>query len=348
MLLKFYRMVRSHGQVLQTDKTLSDKRCSESIGDFSAKMYSLLSKSDENIFFSPLSIAACLQMVHHGAKGNTKKQISDVMGILGIADEDILSFYYHLIKTLNRSEDDFTALSVANRVWIKDNYKVLEDYKELLQEKLHADIISNPFTDPSLVAEEVNGWVSDSTNAMITKLVDPSMITDLTRLILCNAIYFKGLWDRPFDTCNEADFHVSAKKTQKVQMMQYYRNLELMYGENSVARYVLLPYKGNKDINMMIILPQVPYQLCQVEEQIVKAGVIDEWYKSVTSRDVNLKLPKFKFEEEYDLKELLVQMGAEDMFMPGIADFSGVNGEFLYAVYNLHVIKLCDVLTTCI
>lgn len=313
---------------MNSDKSISHKRCSESIGDFSTRLYSLLSQTDDNIFFSPLSIAACLQMVHQGAKGNTRKQLGDVMGILGIDDTDILSFYHDLIKSLNKREDDCTKLAVANRVWIKDNFNVLKEYKRVLQHDLHADIISNPFSDPELVANEVNGWVADSTNNMIKELISPSMINDLTRMILCNAIYFKGLWVDAFDSSQEEDFHLNAKETAKVQMMRYYKNKNLMYGENSVARYVLLPYKGNKDINMMIILPQVPYQLRQVEEQIVKAGVTDEWYKSVTSREVNLALPKFRFEEQYDLKTLLCQMGAGEMFEAGVADFSGINGEF--------------------
>jgi len=211
-------------------------------------------------------------------------------------------------------------------------------YKRVLQQDLHAEIISNPFSDPELVANEVNGWVADSTNNMIKELISPSMINDLTRMILCNAIYFKGLWVDAFDSSQEEDFHLNAKETAKVQMMRYYKNKNLMYGENSVARYVLLPYKGNKDINMMIILPQVPYQLRQVEEQIVKAGVTDEWYKSVTSREVNLALPKFRFEEQYDLKTLLCQMGAGEMFEAGVADFSGINGipDDLFVSHAVH------------
>ena len=319
----------SQGQFVNSDKSTVRKRCAESIGDFSAKLYGHLCKSDKNIFFSPLSIAACLQMVHHGAKGNTKRQTSDVMGILGIDDADILSFYHDTISSLNAEEDSFTSLAVANRVWIKDNFSVLDAYKQMLQEQLHADIIRDPFTQPNKVADEVNGWVSKSTKGMIKELISPDMINGLTRLILCNAIYFKGLWTNTFDTSDEEDFHLNAKETQKVQMMRHHSNKSMMYGENDVARYVIIPYKGRKGISMMVILPQVPYQLQKVEQKITeRPGVVNEWFKSTSSRDVNLKLPKFKFEEKYDLKELLIQLGITDMFDEGVADFSGINGEF--------------------
>jgi serpin B len=267
-------------------------------------------------------------MVHHGAKGNTKQQTSDVMGILGIDDADILSFYDEIISALNSEEDSLTSLAVANRVWIKDTFAILDSYKRMLQDQLHADIISNPFSDPNSVADEVNGWVSKTTKGMIDKLIQPSMINSLTRLILCNAIYFKGLWKHTFDTSDEEDFHLNAKTKKKVQMMRYHTNNKMQYGENDVARYLIIPYKGAKRMSMMVILPQVPYQLQKVEKKISKRpGVVNEWFKATSSREVNLKLPKFKFEEEYDLKELLQQLGITDMFDEGVADFSGINGK---------------------
>ena len=257
----------SQGQFLNQDKSTVRKRCAESICDFSAKLYGhLCNKSDKNIFFSPLSIAVCLQMVHHGAKGNTKRQTSDVMGILGIEDADILSFYHDTIASLNSEEDKYkcATIDVANRVWIKDNFAVLDAYKQMLQDQLHADIIKNPFTDPEGVANEVNEWVSKSTKGMIKELITPAMINGMTRLILCNAIYFKGLWTHSFDTSDEEDFHLSAKETKKVQMMRHNKAMKMMYGENGVARYVIIPYKGRKGLSMMVILPQVPYQLQEV------------------------------------------------------------------------------------
>ena len=314
---------------MTADKSTVRKRCAESIGDFSAKLYGHLSgKSEGNIFFSPLSIAACLQMVHHGSKGNTKQQTSEVMGILGIEDTDILSFYHDTLSALNSEEDKLTCLSVANRVWIKENFEVLDSYKDMLQKQLLADIIRNPFSDPNSVAEEINGWVSKSTKGMIKELIQPSMINALTRLVLCNAIYFKGLWQNKFDTSDEEDFHLNAKETKKVQMMRYHTNKIMLYGENDVARYVIIPYKGSKGISMMVILPQVPYQLQKVEKKINKRpGVINEWFKSASNREVNLKLPKFKFEEKYDLKELLKELGITDMFDLDTADFSGITGK---------------------
>ena len=263
-------MSRSQGNVMSSDKSTLTKRCKESISDFSAKLYSQLYKSEKNIFFSPLSIATCLQMVYHGSKGNTKQQCADVMGTLGIEDVDLLSFYKDLIAALN-SKDEDTKLSLANKVWIKDHFAVHDDYKKMLQEQLDADVVRNPFSDPKAVADEVNGWVKGQTQGMIEELINPSAITDLTRLILCNAIYFKGLWQTPFDTSETEKFHLNAKETKDVTMMRHHGDKSMLYGENDVARFVSLRYKGAKNMSMMVILPQVCaaplqsyYHMCNV------------------------------------------------------------------------------------
>ena len=320
---------RSTADILTSDKTTATKRCAESVGDFSAKLYAqIASKTEGNVFFSPLSVAACLQMVHQGARGSTRAQTAEVMSQAGIAEEDILGFYQDLLTSLS-AQDEHATVSLANKVWIKDNYTVLEEYTKMLQCSLHADIARNPFTDPGAAADEVNNWVAKSTGGMIKQLIEPSMINPLTRLILCNAIYFKGLWEHPFDSAADEEFHVSARERKTVKMMRHNRAKELAYGENDVARWVVLPYRGNMDLRMMVLLPQVPFQLGQVEESICKAGVIEQWLKAAGPRDVNVKLPKFKFEQKYDLKEVLREMGVTDLFSEGVADLSGVDGELM-------------------
>lgn len=328
----------SQGSVIASDKTTVEKRCKESIGDFSARLYEQLYQQPGNIFYSPLSIATCLQLVYHGAKGNTKKQMSEVLSLLGVEDEDVLSFYEQLMLALNSTDNNDVLLSLANKVWIKDNFKVLDTYSDVLKDRLRSNVASNPFTDPMAVTKEVNSWVDGQTKGMIKEILTPDMIDSATRMVLCNAVYFKGLWVHPFDFSEDEDFHLNAKDKVKVKMMMHRSSKRMMYGENDVARFVCMDYKGRSQMTMMIILPQVPYQLKKVEEKIMKPGVLNDWFMSMGSKEVMLKMPKFKFEEKYDLAALLKGMGVTDMFDGTKADFSGINGnpDDLYVAAAVH------------
>ena len=250
-----------------------------------------------------------------------------VLSLLGVEDEDVLSFYEQLMLALRSTDNNDFSLSLANKVWIKDNFKVLDTYTDILNDRLRSRVATNPFSDPQAVAKEVNSWVDGETRGMIKEILTPQMINSLTRMVLCNAVYFKGLWVHPFDFTENEDFHLNAKDKVKVKMMMHHSAKRMMYGENDVARFVCMDYKGRSQMTMMIILPQVPYQLKKVEEQIMKPGVLNDWFMSMGYREVMLKMPKFKFEEKYDLKELLQKMGVKDMFSMADADFSGINGK---------------------
>lgn len=310
-------------EALQAAGTTAQMLCKESVSAFSAKLFQQMQGTQGNIFFSPLSIATCLQMVYQGAGGSTKAQCAELMGLTDLTDQDILTYFKGLISTLNMA-DEHSSLTLANKVWAHDNMPLLDHYRNMLSESLDADIQPDPFTNPAAVAKSVNGWVEKKTGGMIKELITADAINNLTRLVLCNAIYFKGLWLSPFKTTKREPFHLNAKEQVTVDMMR--QESDMGYGETDLARFVTLRYKGKRNMSMVAVLPQVPFQLNTVEQELCKPGTIQTWFKQARRRKVNLAMPKFSFEQSHDLRQVLEAMGMTEMFSDCSANFENING----------------------
>ena len=181
-------------------------------------------------------------------------------------------------------------------------------------------------------AEIINGWVSEETNGKIPTIVSPAHFGscdpppwDCTRLVLTNAIYFKGLWaeDYEFDEKDtEEDFFNRADgSTVKVPMMRQKRKLRYAEGDNYQA--VQLPYQGRR-LAMFIFLP-APGKFDEFAAGLnseTLSGFNDSWNERV----VDLTMPRFEMEKSVDAKAVLQKLGMTDAFnpAPGVADFSGM------------------------
>jgi len=195
--------------------------------------------------------------------------------------------------------------------------------------------------DSSGSAETINKWVAEKTNNKVPEIVPASAIGSRTRLILVNAIYFKGDWKEKFDakSTRDADFDVSPTEKVKVKMM-HLSDEKFYYGKNDELKCqaVELPYAGGT-LNMFIILPDhKATSLTEVEKKLTFDDLsgIRQKFKMI-HQEVNLFLPKFKLDEKLSLAEALSGMGMKDLFMEGLADLSGVDGsKELYVSQVLH------------
>jgi len=176
-------------------------------------------------------------------------------------------------------------------------------------------------------------------------IVDESAIDEQTRLILVNAVYFKGEWLQTFDAhaTRENDFHVSQTETVKVQMM--YMQKTFYYGEsdNIKCQVIELPYVGKIEFlhqwpSMFIILPSQSVTLAEVEKKLTSDDLMNARERfQMASTEVKLWLPKFQLDEKLSLVEALSGMGIKDLFVDGAADLSGVDGSReLYVSKVLH------------
>jgi serine protease inhibitor len=303
---------------------------------FALELYSKLAKSDGNLFFSPYSISTALAMTHAGARGNTAKQMADVMHF-NIKGDDLHRTFGSLVNTLNKSGDKGPyQLAVANALWGQKAYRFLKPFTNLVEKNYDAGMNRVDFKTQTEAARlTINRWVEDNTNNKIRDLLKKGILTPLTRLVLTNAIYFKGDWASQFkkDATRDMPFTLAGGKKIDVPMM--YQKQKFKYGETRDCQMLELPYKGN-DLSMVVFLPKKASGLAALEKKLTPKSIA-QWTRRMWKRKVYVYLPKFKMTCEFGLKDVLIKMGMKDAFTPGVADLSGMDGtKYLFISAVVH------------
>ena len=282
---------------------------------------------DDNLFLSPFSISSALALTYEGAKGETADQIKSVFHFPENI-ETLRNGYQTVNSGINAGDPEYE-LEVANALWAEQTYPFLEDYITIANEYYSADTTNLDFINqPEESRLTINGWVEEKTNDRIKDLIPQGMIDSLTRLVITNAIYFKGTWVLQFDEnkTSEADFITPSGDIVKVDMMQR-TDEDVIYGytETEELQMLRMPYdhQSGKELSMVVILPKAN-DLSSVEDALT-ADKFEELESSIESKQVKVFFPKFKLETEYQLGDTLAAMGMPVAFT-GAADFSGMDG----------------------
>jgi serpin B len=295
----------------------------ECSNEFSFDMYAELAASgDENVFFSPYSITTALGIAYEGARGQTASEMAQVLNFP--ADNstrwDMMKSYQDYFSRVSDSYN----LSTANAYWLKENQDLKEIYRNAIESYYLAHGEELDFAgDPSGSAETINAWVEEQTNGKIRDLISPSMIVPATYLILTNAIYFKSDWKYQFnDTATEnSAFHLEGGIDTDTQMMHMHdAEISLNYSENDDVQLLQLPYKDGA-LSMYILLPK-DYDIGALESKLDNE-YLGSMMEDLSPEEVNLYMPKFKFEQKYTLNQMLIDMGMPTAFSD-CADFSGM------------------------
>jgi serpin B len=307
----------------------------DSLNDFSFDFYKNISMSEDgNIFFSPYSIFTALSMAYEGARENTANEMENVLNILQ-NDSPTLGSFGRIYNLLNQNQEGYT-ISTANAFWAHQNYEFLNNYLGLLENFYMAEANEIDFSKNVEAADIINSWIEEKTNDKIKDMIQPDLLSDLTKLVLTNAIYFKGDWDSPFNQKKtyETDFSLSSGDTVKVDMMRDTEDSFFNYSETDTLRILELDYYGNK-MSMFVILPKE--NNITIAESKMNYENLTTWKNNLYEISIDVQIPKFKFETKYSLNDLLKQMGIVDAFLPGIADFSGMDGtKYLFISSALH------------
>uniref|UniRef100_A0A8C2IH68 Leukocyte elastase inhibitor n=1 Tax=Cyprinus carpio TaxID=7962 RepID=A0A8C2IH68_CYPCA len=299
---------------------------------FSLSLFQKISEgqASANVFYSPLSISAALSMLSLGAGGNTASQMSRTLHFPE-AEGEIHAGFTKLLSEINRAGAPY-ALSLASRLYGEQSYtfiqKFLSDTKRLYEAELETVDFSN---NADAARVNINTWVEKQTHEKIKDLLAEGDVDSLTRLVLVNAIYFKGSWERKFreEHTREQQFKINKNESKPVQMMSQKAKFPLAFIPDVNCQILELSYAG-KDLSMLIMLPNTMEDnttgLQKLESALTYENFV-EWTRPdmMDLLEVEVSLPRFRMEETYDMKALLVSLGMVDAFDSQRADFSGLS-----------------------
>jgi len=275
--------------------------------------------SGKNFLVSPLSISLALSMTLNGADGSTKVNMINALGLTDLSVNEINQVYYDLLTALKKADAN-VVLNVANSIWIKKGFSVLDTFVITNQKYYDATVSTLDFNQAAL--NTINGWVNQKTNSKIPKILDEISANEI--MFLINAIYFNGKWQIQFEKSQtqNGSFTLGTGTAVTVPLMKVKEKFG--YSEQPGYEALKLPY-GRGKFGMVILLPDIG----KTPDQIIAQVTSSDWAALNASFNANNKvdvwLPRFKFTWESDLKEILTALGMGVAFSQIDANFSKIN-----------------------
>jgi len=296
---------------------------------FAFNLYQALKEKDGNLFYSPHSISVALAMTYAGARGDTAEQMAATLQFLLEQDRLHPAFNWLDAELAKRGEGaqgkdgEGFRLNIVNAIWGQKDYSFLADFLDVLAVNYGAGLRILDFINETEKSRlTINEWVSDRTEDRIKDLIPQGAIDALTRLVLTNAIYFNAAWTYPFDEDVTANgpFYLLDGGQVTVPMMRLTESFGYTEGEGYQA--VELLYDGD-ELSMVIMLPEDGQ--FEVFEKGLQADKVSDIIGDLQPAQVALTMPKFEFDSEFSLKDMLAEMGMPSAFSEA-ADFSGMTG----------------------
>lgn len=287
---------------------------------FAANLYAQLNKTPGNVLFSPYSIHTALSMTHEGAGGVT---LDEMRKVLNLSEKTGSPELGALIQQLNASAKQSGAeLNIANMLWGQKGYPFIESFLERTQKSYQAGLQPWDFEkDLEGGRQEINRWVEAQTKDKIKELLKPGVLPPLTRMVLVNAIYFNGKWQKAFDPAatKSAPFTVAGGGSVQVPLMT--QSSEMAYLQGDGFQLLRVPYK-NGEFDMTVLLPSPGADGLDKLSAQFTAENISKWLSQTNVETVRLYLPKFKMTGAFELSSTLSAMGMSSAFDPNSANFS--------------------------
>ncbi|MBT4664908.1 MAG: serpin family protein [Opitutae bacterium] len=324
---------------------------------FALKLYDQLNNQKGNLFLSPYSISTALAMTHAGARGETETEMTKALQFPTFPDKEggplgrerLHAAFSELKLGLREAQKQGNVeLSIANALWPQKNYAFRPEYLNLIERDY--DSVGRPldYANAEKARGIINRWVEEETKEKIKDLIPSGVLDSLTRMVLTNAIYFKGDWLTQFKekSTREMPFKISPDKTVQTPMMYqkgnfgYYQDadvqvLEMPYKGDNVSMFVLLPNQGGGQPFRRPTNPPAKKKTLADLEKMLSPAKLSEWIGKVRRTKINTWFPKFKMTSEFSLSQQLQALGMKKAF--GDADFSGMNGtKNLYISAVLH------------
>lgn len=302
----------------------------QSTNAFAFDLYQVLAEDEDNLFYSPYSIVMALAMTYAGAEGETEQQMAESLH-LTLAEPTVHAAFNALDRAITQRGADVEEemgtgfeLNVANAIWGQEGYPFRAAYLDVLARHYGSGLRTLDFrASPEGAREAINQWVSQETEGKIEELIDRGALSELTRLVLTNAIYFKAAWMFQFteELTEELPFTTLEGEDVTVPMMK--QTMQIRYAEGETYQAIELPYVGSF-MSMVVVMPDEGS--FESFEDSLDAERMNGVLDALGDQNVALTMPKFEYDASYQMKEHLSTMGMSDAFSPEEADFSGIDG----------------------
>ena len=293
--------------------------------DFALALFERLRSRDRNLFLSPFSIRIALAMAYAGAKGETAVQMRRALRF-GSSDDTLHSHLSGLLRRLNAAPADKCTLAIANSLWSQDGLPVRPEFVERVARHYGGGLNVVDFRQqPETARVQINRWVEQETRGRIQDLLSGGSVNTATRLVLANAVYFKGTWVLRFPKAatREEPFQVEGGGTVTAPLM--YQREEFRYLQDRGFQAVDLDFEGGA-VSMMVLLPDKKDGIQKLESRLT-AEMFRDCVPRMFTYDVHLFLPRFRMTwGTRDVAAELQALGMRLPFDPVHADFSGISG----------------------
>lgn len=298
--------------------TESQRKMCNSNNDFICNLFRTIykqRKDNRSIIVSPISVSYLLGMLNEGADGETRRQITDVLGLDASVEE--INEYFKKMMDDAQSIDPSVTLKNANCIYFKLGMSINPQFKADMQNYYDAHVEAINFNSGNIV-NKINDWCKSHTDGKIPELLKKGELHPNRRMYLLNAVYFNASWTSKFDprSTRDLDFVTLDGKTVKRPMM--HREGRAAYGKNDLCKMLCLPY-GNKAYSMVVLLPNEGKTTDDIIRNL-SAQKLKEWQSQMRTQDVDILMPRFTTESETHLEDILSSMGMPRAF-GGDAEF---------------------------
>ena len=304
-----------------------------------------LAQEPGNVFFSPASIDAVLSMLYGGARGETARQMGRTLQFklrgdtLHVAMGEVLR-RINTVPDLPHRKTPPYELVMANALWLQKDLPLTEHFLQVARDDYEADHNQVDFFAPEEARKTINAWAGKETRGRIPEVIPSGGVDTNTRLVVADAVYFKGDWANPFrkEGTQQEPFHLTSQQSAQAPMMHLAARLD--YLEQDSLQIVELPYVGGV-LSMIVFLPKEVDGLARLEA-ILAPDSLSEFLNNRKPAQVEVSLPRFQISHDVRLAGVLKEMGIADAFN-GNADFTGLSpakGIFVADIFHKAVISV--------
>lgn len=288
---------------------------------FDANLYRAIATGPDNVFISPYSVESAFALLYPGARGNTAAEIAAAMGFAANPEAQITRSRAQAEAL--RAETGGSDFTTASAAWVERTMALRAAYARSIGDGLGATIEAVDFiADQQAALARINGWTAERTRDRIREII--SGVDPARRLVLTNAVYFKGRWSDPFPAraTRDGSFFTQAGERTASLMRQETR---ARYVEQEGFQAAEFDYDQGA-FALSVFLPRQRDGLAQFEQRLTGAQ-LDQWLTQLDGADrvrLDVTLPKVTMESSYNLNAPLQALGVRAAFSNAAADLSGI------------------------